>query len=82
MASFVGTDYQTPRCPEEAELGRPAPVQLPRRAVRHTGMDVTVYSSDGKRTPGRLARQSPPVLRWALFEAAECAARPSSPDDA
>jgi transposase len=51
-----------------------------RFAVRHTGLDVTVYSSDNKRTPGQLARQGPPVLRWALFEAAKCAARAGSPD--
>jgi transposase len=39
-------------------------------AVRHTGLDVTVYASDGKRTKGHLARQGPAVLRWALYEAA------------
>jgi transposase len=41
-----------------------------RQAVRHTGLDVTVYSSDGKRAPGHLAKQGPPLLRWALYEAA------------
>ena len=50
------------------------------QAVRHTGLDVTVYSSDGKRSPGHLARQGPPVLRWALYEAGCCAARSTSPD--
>jgi transposase len=50
--------------------------------VRFTGLDVTVAESDGKRTRGRLARQGPPVLRWALHEAAMCAARPGSPDHA
>jgi transposase len=49
-------------------------------AVRHTGLDVTVHSSDGKRTRGHLAKQGPPVLRWALYEAALYAARPTSPD--
>jgi transposase len=49
-------------------------------AVRHTGLDVTVWSSDGKRTRGHLAKQGPPVLRWALYEAAVYAARPTSPD--
>ena len=48
--------------------------------VRHTGLDVTVHSSDSKRSPGHLSRQGPQVLRWALFEAAQCAARPTSPD--
>ena len=39
-----------------------------------------MYASDGKRSPGHLSRQGPEVLRWALFEAAKAAARPSSPD--
>jgi transposase len=50
------------------------------QAVRHTGLDVTVYSSDGKRTPGHLSHQGPPILRWALFEAGHQASRASSPD--
>ena len=49
-------------------------------AVRHTGLDITVYSSDTKRAAGHLSRQGPPLLRWALYEAAKCAARPASPD--
>jgi transposase len=65
-----------------AELGDVGRFASSRFAVRHTGLDVTVYSSDGKRTPGHLARQGPPVLRWALVEAAKCAARPTSPDHA
>jgi len=48
--------------------------------VRHTGLDVTVPSSDGKCTAAHLSRQGSPLLRWALFEAAQCSARPSSPD--
>jgi transposase len=50
------------------------------QVVRATGLDITVYASDGKRSPGRLSRQGPEVLRWALFEAAKAAARPSLPD--
>jgi transposase len=65
-----------------AELGDVGRFTSSRQVVRHTGLDITVYSSDGKRTPGHLARQGPPVLRWALFEAAKCAARASSPDHA
>jgi transposase len=49
-------------------------------AVRHGGLDVTVYSFDGRRTGGRPARQGPVVLRWALYEAAVYAGRSSSPD--
>ncbi len=51
-------------------------------AVRHTGLDVTVYQSDSKRAPGHLSHEGPEVLRWALFEAAQSAARSSSPDHA
>jgi len=51
-----------------------------RQAVRHTGLDVTVYSSDGKRAPGHLAKQGPPLLRWALYEAACLAAHTRAGD--
>jgi transposase len=50
------------------------------RAVRYAGMDITVAQSDRRRAPGRLSRQGPPALRWALFEAAQSASRPGSPD--
>jgi transposase len=53
-----------------------------RKAVRFAGLDVTVYSSDGKRSPGHLSRQGPPVLRWALYEAGKTHARTSAPDHA
>jgi transposase len=49
-------------------------------AVRHTGLDVSISSSNGKRMRPHLARQGPSLLRWALFEAGRCAARASSPD--
>jgi transposase len=51
-----------------------------RQAVRFTGLDVTVHSSDGKRTTGHLSRQGPPVLRWAIYEAAKTHARAGAPD--
>jgi transposase len=63
-----------------AELGDCRRFTNSDQAVRFTGLDVTVYSSDNKRSPGRLARQGSPELRWALFEAAKAAARSSSPD--
>jgi transposase len=50
-----------------------------RKAVRFTGLDITVHSSDTKRSPGRLSRQGPEVLRWLLFEAAKTSARSSAP---
>ena len=53
-----------------------------RKAVRFAGLDITVYSSDSKRSPGRLSRQGPPVLRWALYEAGKVHARSSAPDHA
>jgi len=53
-----------------------------RKAVRFAGLDITVYSSAGKRSPGRLSRQGPAVLRWCLYEAGKTHARPSAPDHA
>ena len=50
-----------------------------RKAVRFAGLDVTVYSSDGKRSPGHLSRQGPQILRWALYEAGKTHARASAP---
>ena len=50
-----------------------------RKAVRFAGLDVTVYSSDGKRTPGHLSRQGPPVLRWCVYEAGKTHARAHRP---
>lgn len=49
-------------------------------AIRHAGLDVTVYSSDTKRSPGHLSRQGPAVLRWALYEAGMQASKATSPD--
>ena len=51
-----------------------------RKAVRFTGLDITVYSSDRKGPPGRLSRQGPPVLRWAVYGVGQTHARPSAPD--
>jgi transposase len=63
-----------------AELGDCRRFQNSDDAVRHTGLDVTVYQSDSKRAPGHLSHQGPELLRWALFEAAQSAARRASPD--
>ncbi len=63
-----------------AELGDARRFRSSRHAVRYAGMDITVSESDRKRAPGHLSRQGPPTLRWALFEAAQVARRPSSPD--
>jgi transposase len=53
-----------------------------RKAVRFAGLDITVYSFDSKRSPGRRSRQGPPVLRWALYQACKTHARAAAPDHA
>jgi transposase len=63
-----------------AELGDVGRFSNSRDAVRYGGMDITVYQSDRHRSPGHLSRQGPPALRWALYEAAQAARRPGSPD--
>ncbi len=63
-----------------AELGDARRFGSSDDAVRHSGLDVTVYQSDSKRAPGHLSHEGPELLRWALFEAAHQAARPGSPD--
>jgi transposase len=47
-----------------------------RKAVRFAGLDITVYSSDGKRSPGHLSCQGPPVLRWCACEVSAHATAP------
>jgi transposase len=63
-----------------AELGDVHRFSSSDNVIRHTGLDITVYSSDAKQSAGHLSRQGPGLLRWALYEAAKCAARPASPD--
>src|ERR1039457_6742373 len=53
-----------------------------RKAVRFPGLDISVWSSDRKGRPGRLSREAPPVLRWAVYEAGKAHARSSAPDHA
>jgi len=63
-----------------AELGDPRRFDNSRDVVRYAGMDITVHQSDAHRAPGHLSRQGPPALRWALYEAAQRARFPASPD--
>jgi transposase len=63
-----------------AELGDVRRFANSRDVVRYGGMDITVYQSDDHRSPGHLSRQGPPALRWALYEAAQRARFPASPD--
>ena len=63
-----------------AELGDVHRFSSSDDVIRHTGLDITVHSSDARRSAGHLSRQGPGLLRWALYEAAKCAARPAAPD--
>src|SRR5215211_1314166 len=65
-----------------AELGDCRRFSSSDDAVRHAGLDITVYQSDDKRAPGHLSHEGPELLRWALYEAAVSAARVGSPDHA
>jgi transposase len=64
------------------ELGDCQRFSRSRQAVRHTGLDVTVDASDRRRAGGRLTRQGPETLRWALYEAAKNSSHQRSPDHA
>jgi transposase len=65
------------------ELGDSARFSASRTAVRHTGGGHhRALLATANTPPGHLSRQGSPLLRWALFEAAQCAARPGSPDHA
>jgi len=50
------------------------------QVVRHSGLDVTIYSSNDRRSGGRLSRQGPGTLRWAVYEAGKNGSRATSPD--
>jgi transposase len=63
-----------------AELGDVRRFSSARQAVRHSGLDITIYESAGKRASGHLARQGPGVLRWALYEAGKSASHRAAPD--
>jgi transposase len=64
------------------ELGDVTRLTSSRKAVRMTGLDVGVHRSDRRSRPGKLTKQGSPQLRWALYEAAQAACRPTSPDRA
>ena len=64
------------------ELGDVTRLSASRKAVRMAGIDIGVHRSDRRSRVGKLTRQGSPQLRWALYEAALSACRPSSPDHA
>jgi transposase len=61
------------------ELGDVGRLSASRKAVRIAGIDIGVHRSDRRARAGELTRQGSPQLRWALYEAAPAACRPSSP---
>lgn len=64
------------------ELGDVTRLSSSRKAVRAVGLDIGVHRSDRRSRPGKLTKQGAPAARWALYEAAQSAARPGSPDHA
>jgi transposase len=64
------------------ELGDATRLSASRKAVRCAGLDVGVHRSDRRSRAGKLTRQGSPQLRWALYESAQAACRPTSPDRA
>jgi len=64
------------------ELGDTRRFTASKQAVRHAGLDISIYDSDGKqRGAPKLTRQGPPALRWALYEGALHAHKKTSPDN-
>jgi transposase len=63
-----------------SELGDCGRFSRSEQAVRHSGLDVSVDSSDRRRAGGFLSRQGPQTLRWALYEAAKNSSHLRSPD--
>ena len=63
-----------------AEIGQASRFRRARQVVRLSGLDPVVHQSANVSRPGRLAKQGPPALRWALVNAAQNAARQNSPD--
>lgn len=64
------------------ELGDVSRLSSSRKAVRLTGLDIGVHRSDRRSRAGKLTKQGSPQLRWALYESAQAACRPTSPDRA
>jgi transposase len=62
------------------ELGDVSRMHASRQAVRCAGIDIGVHRSDRTARVGKLTHQGSAELRWALYEAAQSACRPSSPD--
>jgi transposase len=63
-----------------AELGDVSRLPGSRKAVRLAGLDVGVHRPGQHSRLGKLTRQGSPQLRRALYEAAQPACKPRSPD--
>jgi transposase len=63
-----------------AEIGDAHRFRRARQVVRLSGLDPVVLESGETKRRGRLAKAGPPLLRWALVEAAKHGRRSSSPD--
>jgi transposase len=63
-----------------AEIGDAQRFRRARQVVRLSGLDPVVLESGETKRRGRLAKAGPPLLRWALVEAAKHASRSQSPD--
>jgi len=63
-----------------AEIGDARRFTRARQVVRLSGLDPVVLESGNTKRRGRLAKAGPPLLRWALVEAAKHASRAGSPD--
>ena len=63
-----------------AEIGDAHRFRRARQVVRLSGLDPVVLESGKTKRRGRLAKAGPPLLRWALVEAAKHGRRSSSPD--
>jgi hypothetical protein len=63
-----------------AELGDVSRLSASRKAVRCAGLDVGVHRPGRHSRLGKLTRQGSPQPRWALYEAAQSACKPRSPD--
>src|SRR3954462_657021 len=75
----VGPVTPTPVLCELGDVGR---LSASRKAVRCAGLDIGVHRCDRRSRAGKLTGQGSPQLRWALYEAAQSACRPASPDHA
>jgi transposase len=83
LLSAQGRDFLAAlELPILCELGDVTRLSASRKAVRCGGLDVGVHRSDQRSRVGKLTRQGSPRLRWALYESAQAACRPTSPDRA